>query len=511
MNDFFLIKSDIPFIEENIKKKKCLLIGGYGGYGKNFGDIIQAKSIIKLYIEKDFIPFILLHFQAIKEVDTLEEYKELFPEAILLFWSNYDAEVPYDVLVKNPMSIDFDILHLYGGGFLNEYWGKVMIESVEKSFQKFNINNYYISGQQISEKVVPYLKKHIEYYQPLILGTRDYESLNFLNKYGIEGIFSGDDSLEVLEAYSNILKQNLKLGQDVCFFHLNISDYTQEDFANAKNEIENLITALKKEGIKKFIFFHSYSRKSVIVKDTLKALDYLGISDIIPSFNVVSLPALIRSKDEIERVFSEIGNLGCVKYAFSNSYHTAFLFALSGIPTYLFAFNQYYRQKQVGLFGQQITLSEFLSNTDEIFKNQQEHLKKILEERRKFLNFFGDSLLVHKDRKSKFIPQITYTFFPSKSRAPYEIDGLIAKLYSKIEHLEGERLRLQNKIEHLEGERLRLQNKIEHLEGERLSLIEEKEKYYNELYKIYNSRGWKLLERYYTLKHKLKNIRRKNK
>jgi len=444
---FYLRFEDFEKLKQ-LKKKSVFLIGGYNGYGKNFGDLLELKNTASFYRNREYNVFTLMHIQAISNENWFNDFKILFPEVIPIFWGKVNNEKSLNLKEIKKTDISFEILHLYGGGFLNEFWGRVVIQSVEEAFFTFEIKRYLITGQQISEKVIDAFKKHISIFNPQLIGVRDKYSLFLLKRAGIlNAIYSGDDAWELLEKLSKHFKKYIKRGNDFAIFHFNLSNYViSEDVNSHLNEIRKLILTIKKRGIRKFLFFHAYDRNSILVKDTLRSLEYLEILKWIPCLKIISIPwvlPFLNSPSNLD-VFIEENSLRDirVKYAFVNSYHMGMFIANLSIPVYLFSHNTYYKQKGRE-FSNQETSFDFLKNIDAIFEFQQNQIKKISENRREFLRFFEEILSKKKPTKINSFNKYTYQNFPVESILHIEIDDYVNQLLKEKEKLLKEKERIK--------------------------------------------------------------------
>ncbi len=503
---FYIVPEEKSFIEKN--GKKVLLMGGFGGWW-NLGDFLQLKSTVNLYRGKA-LPLILIHLQAMREdPDLLGRLKNLFPDTGIIICGNKDAENLEEVSFK------LDILHLYGGGFLNEYWGRVIIEVLERAFRVFAPDSYIISGQQISRGVVSSFKKHTEIYQPELIGVRDEDSFDYLKEGSIPAIFSWDDAVDEIFRIKNTIKMG-KVGssEKMGILHINLSDYAIRDFGKIKGEVEFIIKRMK-ERIENFLLVNSYSRNSCIVKDTFKSIEFLELTRYIPFFKGLDLMSIVMNErfDILKEIFSSYE----IIFACTSSYHTALLFSILGVPAYLFGFNEYYRQKHRAVMGKDMEFQYFIDNLEEVKRIQNERISRTLQRRKAFLKEMDrvlESASIYRDRERDF----SYPLWPVQSRMPDEVDDYIRNLRKNLDDLtvekgriEEERKRLEDGMSRLRSDNILLSRELrnmreekEKIEGELRNMREEKERIEGELHKIYNSRGWKVLEKVYTMLYKMK-------
>ena len=403
------------------ESNSVLLIGGFGGWW-NFGDVLQLKSTLDRYVGYERI--ILVHLSSVIEEKSLSKLKDVFSDAIPLFYGSESQaktfEDLYGIELQEP-EVNLKVLHVYGGGFLNEFWGKGIIEIAEKALHKFKPKKYVITGQQISSKIVDSFRKHVDIYKPAIVGVRDYKSLECLRKAQIEAEFSWDDSIEEIVRIKKLIKP-VERYNDAYGIHLNLSDYVVKDLGKIKEKIKQIMEHFKD---KEPIFFQSYSRSSVIVKDTIKSIEYLGLGDFIRYFHIIDLMNSYVYEDW-ESLKGTLPGIGCV---FSNSYHTALFFAMVGVPAYLFCLNDYYRQKHVAVMGEEVDFEQFLDNIPFYAEKQREIISENAGKRKQFIEKLKDILETDSVQNVYEDKNYTYQNWYVEQKQNYEVDAYVKKLY----------------------------------------------------------------------------------
>ncbi len=208
---------------------RVLLYGGFGGW-LNFGDLIQLYGIRNFYQKKGFETFILLQKASLQSPFHLELLKNSLSENLIF----YGEGKFYDVALREISSFQMDIFHLYGGGFFNSFWGKAQLEIIERALNFFKPERYFITGQQVSVDFLPYLKRHLEVYEPEIFGVRDTLSLEHCRASGLPVEFTFDDSSEYLLEVRERCFERRQLSEKASgekrtlFLHLNFSYYVLE-------------------------------------------------------------------------------------------------------------------------------------------------------------------------------------------------------------------------------------------------------------------------------------------
>jgi hypothetical protein len=341
MNKRYIYADEKTINFVNNKVEKIILIGSDFGYS-NFGDILQLKGTIDFHKKNTNLqPILVFHIPVISNKNFIQTMRKMYGVEGILFITDTPLsfeKVDFELkLLKNFNSVN--ALHMYGGGFLNKYWGDFVLETVEDFMTAFHIDNYIISGQQIEESFAERVKEHIEIYKPIIIGVRDYDSKTYLNSIGVECHYSFDDATEKLH---EIAQRVPKGNSNYIFGHINISSYT-----NASNMIDKIINNFQL--LKEYFPNHSlnlinaFNDKRYMVCDTLGSLveaEYAFPYDMYTVINGSNLAYHGHIKDM---------SLLNAKIAISSSYHVTMLMHFLKTPCWLYSNNSYYDQKRNAL------------------------------------------------------------------------------------------------------------------------------------------------------------------
>ena len=228
--------------------EKVILVGSYFGTS-NFGDILQLKGAIKFHKEITKLePVIILDtLNLSKGINNVNEFrKKLEVEIIIFIDKNSIVNIGEFKLKQLSSAMQIAHLHLYGGGFMNKYWGGFVTSVVEYFHEAFKVKNYIISGQQVSQDYAKEFIDHCSKLKPLIVGVRDYDSLTNVENSGINVHFSFDDALEELLAIK------VKVLQTTCrktvLLHMNASSYTSKEDSDNSNFFNMANWLLSSEG-----------------------------------------------------------------------------------------------------------------------------------------------------------------------------------------------------------------------------------------------------------------------
>lgn len=334
-----------------------LLLGSYQGCS-NFGDILQLKGAIRWHQRHThFEPVMVVNAYLLASDDYLDRLRGWFGTRAILLWSEEALDAASHGLqrVEEPPRIPY--LHLYGGGFLNAYWGDRILRLAEALHATFAVGHYVMSGQQVQSDFVPRLRQHLERCRPVLAGGRDPASADLLADCGLRAAYSFDDAVELLEELAAAAGTPAQEG-DGLLVHLNASGYTISG-ADARN-----------------------ARLDRLTRDLLRLRDHLqhnaggtapgvtllsACSDARVSDNNDTLSVILQLEDrfpfasyrvvDLARAALEFGTdrcsatdlALCARLGLSCSYHTAMFCNLLGVPTYLETANEYYRQKAGGL------------------------------------------------------------------------------------------------------------------------------------------------------------------
>jgi len=331
---FYASETDISIL--NDESQKLFLLGGDGGYG-NFGDILQLKNSVRhVRLSKRFTIVIVLAANAISDVNFPAWAKDIYGADAVVFTSSSRLVFNSGPALKLVRSIrNLACIHLYGGGFLNNFWGKSQLGIAEALLNSAPQAAYLISGQQITPPFHEEVAKHVRQFRPRLLGVRDEMSLVSLSDAGVEATFSFDDATEALQSLTAQLP--LRRGTGL-LLHLNSSNYTGTDIGllNLSGELSILEQNHKsRSGVTLLQAFRDSRHEVLDSRETLKMLDRRSP---FADMRLVDLAEVALNPRRLpEPITGEIG--------YSCSYHVALWLQLSGIPCWLHHGNAFYDQK----------------------------------------------------------------------------------------------------------------------------------------------------------------------
>lgn len=327
----------------NIDSNNVILSGGYSGHA-NFGDILQLKSVISWYKNRKYNPIVIIRLDAIYDGTFIDYIYKSFGVSSFIFYSTTVFDVSkYNLKVLEKFTCD--IFHLYGGGMINTLWAKDIITLNEAIINKFSIKKYLISGQQIDAFGAKLLKSHFSKFPASIVGVRDYASMQYLQENNIKSQYSFDDAYEELSRLKEyFLLRKFKNKQ--IYLHLNLSPYVADDLLLYIEKFKNEFLLVKNKypnAEYKLLLTYQDSRILSIV-ETPSAISTLDYHFDMDEFTVINLASIAQKKEP-----SKIHDIDRDGIALVTSYHTAMFMQSLGLNVYMFANNDYYKQKQKGL------------------------------------------------------------------------------------------------------------------------------------------------------------------
>lgn len=337
-------------------ERRVYLYGSCVGYN-NFGDIIQLKNAIAFHKkETQITPVIIMHISSLEHPKHVQELKKWYSCDNFIFLSDEIVDASSVSLYPIQKITSNGILHMYGGGFLNKYWGKGIIEKISDIIETLFISEYVFSGQQVEDATIPYLNTLFEKKKPIMFGVRDresYENMKMSSSIVENVFFSFDDVTEIFQAWKDSAKPNLKLRvinklrPSSVLWHINISDYATAN----KLAVLSKIRRVKREYPRnRMLIAHVYNDIRVSLRDSLQSVIQLENDFPYYDYKVVNLAQMALDMHPEDHNYPNIANLfSNVNLAIASSYHTAMLTTYFGIPSYLMSENEFYSQKQKGL------------------------------------------------------------------------------------------------------------------------------------------------------------------
>ena len=375
--------------------RKVLLVGGFHGYW-NFGDLVQLAGTVRWYAchlpEATLFP--VVYRRPAHDPRTLKAFEALLGVNNWLMYSSAES-----VAVRSQARrLEFQRLdpaealgsirlHAYGGGLLNRYWGDSTICLLETVMEGFSIESYLMSGQQIGPECADRLARHSLRWRPQVVGCRDVLSAQMLKDRGVNSLISGDDAFEELVRVASTTLRREALPLELVRFglHLNLAPYTRSvDNEQDHEALEAIGQDLRLLKIRfgescRPLLIGAYLADPQGPEETWVSIARVGLARHFPAFEGIDLVGLFLQG----RLDEGAASIRSTELVVSHSYHVALFAQLLGVPSYLVARNNYYRQKRLGLQTRPTELKEFLEIDRRTRLGEQDSVLKGLAQARK--------------------------------------------------------------------------------------------------------------------------------
>jgi len=399
---FFVTESSLAKLRSS--NRVVILFGGFSGCW-NFGDVAQLLGGLRWHSSQRMADTVC-PIALFTSVQDLNRMVKVFGVREWIFCKYYEDEstTPAKLSiadctlyrVEDVLRSRQAIFHVYGGGFLNRFWGAWQLRIIEDAVRQFAPSIYVVSGQQIDPEFSLAVAEHIKAYKPLIFGCRDQESVAALAAHDIKAHYSGDDSCEVVAEWADAVGQGRRRWwrQERSFgLHLNLSWYTHQDDpdnsapsvkAEVLRDLQDVFAALQDrfgaEACPLVVCAYPDSRLELL--DSLSSVELTFFTMYFPKFVALDLIGLVAHNR-----WSLLGPmLDRVKVFIASSYHTALFFKMLGVPTLLYALNRYYQQKAKSLCQEPMSVREFLAqDIIEQKRRQNRYLRELAESRSAWL------------------------------------------------------------------------------------------------------------------------------
>jgi hypothetical protein len=350
---FYADQQTKEFLQSNAER--VYLYGGSGGFS-NFGDIIQLKGTILFHHQRTALaPVLVMFISSLEHSTYVSTLKHWYGCDHIIFVSNNLINATKSGLSLISAIAPGGLLHVYGGGFLNKYWGETMIENVRSFMDLFDIADYVVSGQQIDKDSVDVIHERLlSKKEPILFGVRDRESLKHMKKVLTGPLeFSFDDVTEIFDAWVRKSKLSFRLRlinrlrSKAVLLHMNSSYYAVADKSKLLVKIRDIRKLFPGN---RMIVLQSYNDSRLSTSDSLQTLVQLGDSFPYTDYKVCNLALMALKINAKQGSYPNlVGLFGSAELCVAASYHTAMLAAFFSIPSHLMSENEYYAQKQKGL------------------------------------------------------------------------------------------------------------------------------------------------------------------
>jgi hypothetical protein len=330
-----------------------LLYGGFEGF-ENYGDVLQLRSAIAFHRETTGLrPVLVLSLASCLSDDVPEQLR-----------AKYDVDgIVYedgDLLDVSALRLDpIDriqagaLLHVYGGGYFNRFWGARRAFVCEQLIFRMHVGDYVMSGLQVDEAGAAALGALFALKAPLAIGGRDARSVDLLRAVAPPSTvrFSFDDAVEAIESLQRILSATgaAEVTRDAIGMHFNITrEYMSPGQAGAVRSA--FATVMARRPDRRVTMLQAYNDRRGLVEDTIQTISRLDILGRLTSFDVIDLATLSASASPTAPELRGVArSLAAIDVVVACSYHVSLTMNLLGRPTFLVASNDYYADKRAAL------------------------------------------------------------------------------------------------------------------------------------------------------------------
>jgi hypothetical protein len=373
---------------------KVVLVGGFGG-SWNFGDVLQLQGTIDWHRRRDprIVICPLIATVNVTTLGVLRTMERTFECSQVLLFGPPAAGLD---LAEVTTLQGVEGVHFYGGGTLNPFFAHARLGVLDALLSTASPGFYIISGQQVDARYGPVVAAHVRKHRPRVVGARDEESVTVLREAGVHAQYSGDDSLEALDGIRAQLDAARPSAPAPPRFALQcgLPPHVYEDAAERgvteNSVIETIDRALaalaERYGPTAPVLVNAYGGCRD-ARNTLTSVQKTRFLEHFPVATIVDLPSLI----VMRRIGDLAETLRNVNLYLGTYYHPTLLFKVLGIPSFLFTFNRYYRQKAAGIGQAQASFEEFAAAAG-IADEQQSFLQKQRDARQTWLASLAEAI-----------------------------------------------------------------------------------------------------------------------
>jgi len=341
------------------------LYGGFEGFD-NFGDILQLKSTIAFHRQRTGrAPVVVLSMAAWTAAGLQDSLANEFDADGFIFEDGELLDASSVGLAPITEVTAGALLHVYGGGYFNRFWGARRAYVCEQLMFRLRTNEYVVSGVQVDSEGTEHLARLFALKAPLAIGARDKPSVELLAAVTDAVVhLTFDDAIETIDALRDRIAAfggTEHHGPRSFGLHMNT---TAEYMSPDQGEVVTgtVATVRSREPHLNPVLLQAYNDRRHVIVDTIETAQQLGTLFLEPEYRVINLAAIAAdphwSDSTIRRlVFALAG----IDFVISSSYHVSLAMTALGIPSYLVSSNDFYAAKREAL-SLPLTLDAFLAD-----------------------------------------------------------------------------------------------------------------------------------------------------
>lgn len=336
------------------KEPVVLLYGGFEGF-ENYGDVLQLTSTIAFHRQTTGLRLVLvIALASCVSADVPEQVRSKYDVDGVIYEDGDLLDVSALSLEPLTQVMAGALLHVYGGGYFNRFWGARRAFVCEQLIFRLHVADYVMSGLQVDEEGSAQLARLFALKPPLAIGGRDARSVELLRTVApsTQVEFSFDDAVESIESIKDLLATTeaaVDSPRDSIGFHFNITrEYMSPDQAGAvESAFSNVV---RRRPDRSVTMLQAYNDRRGLVQDTLETISNLNIVGRLTSFSVVDLASLSASSAPTAIELRSVAHsLAAIDVVVACSYHVSMTMNLLGRPTFMIVSNDYYADKREAL------------------------------------------------------------------------------------------------------------------------------------------------------------------
>ena len=317
--------------------RKIYLAGGFFSHA-NYGDVVQARAWVDFYKQHGFQVAVLYVAKGPEKKAEFRHFLGEHPELV-----DYSSVLKADADLSRK-----DVLHLYGGGYLNSVWGsefsKLLLAFGRRGAKTFSTGtqidqdwarDYYkrirsVSNVQWLSVRDPYSRKYLRTDQPLLC---DDSLLYFLES----------NRPQPSLAQSAVPKKIIA--------HFNLTDYVTKQLSDQPSRCANVFNLLQGKKEPRGAMVEGFVRNYLQQGYTFTILqNFPSPPDEVIEGERLFTDRKLLSQVTMQDTFAAEKDGASFLFGVANSFHAAIMMRVClNTPVYFLALNDYYKQKVAAL------------------------------------------------------------------------------------------------------------------------------------------------------------------
>lgn len=351
MGSLRLSATDLSLLGE--ASAAVLLVGGYDGSG-NFGDVLQVATAIEAVerLPGSPLPVAVVELEMRKQVEELRQrFPDRFGRAAFAYFDEGDEPAESGLVQARPgLAPAAAAVYVYGGGFLNAWWGARKLAHVFAAEQLAGgrLLPVVASGLQVDEPTVaPGGAAHELLSRASWIGVRDQGSLEIIRRQVPSAAahldLGGDDALPFLAGPATAPATEAR----VVNLHVNDGTWVSDNPEQSRDRVAALLKLLAERA------GGGLELQPLVAYEDPRVSERRLLAELLDREGAGLTGAGLTAGEPLDLLADtfdgELRRFRRARLTVSRSYHVTLASLLSGIPAVLLAENEYYVQKTDGL------------------------------------------------------------------------------------------------------------------------------------------------------------------